>query len=211
MKKNKTRGNKEQKQMTSKEVQDKLEKGWILARVLFEIVGNPKEHVINTLKGVIEQIQKEEKIIVLNQDLGEPEEKNDIWSGFIETEMLVYGLDKFIWLAANFTPANIEIIKPEEFIITEKNMTDWLNDILNMMHIINTNYRQKHFENEDIKRNFALLIRNAILLATEREMTELQIGNAIGMQGEYLKPFIEVLIKEKKLFKNGDKYIKIKT
>lgn len=165
---------------------------------------------MNTLNGIIEQIQKEEHIIILNQEIGEPEEKNKIWSSFIETEMLVFGLEKFIWLATNFTPANIEIIKPEEFIVTEKNMTEWLNDVLNMMHMINTNYRMKHFESEDLKKNFALLIRNSILLATEKEISQEEIGKEIGLPGEFLLPFIEALTKEKRLIKKGEKYVRLK-
>jgi hypothetical protein len=200
---------KKEKTITKEELNDKLSKGWILAKVIFEIVGNPKSHVITTLNGIVNEIKSEEHIIIINQEIAEPEEKNNLWSSFADCEILVYGLDKFIWLAMNFTPANIEIIKPEEFMITEKNMTDWLNEILSMMHTVNNSYRIKHQEDMDIKRNFNILLRNAILLGVDKGLTQEEIGKAIGMPGDQLTIFLNAMLKEKSLRKVGDTYERV--
>jgi len=195
--------------MNEKELQKRIKEGSILAQVSFELVGNPKEHIETTMKGFMDNIKSDSQITVLNEELGEAEEvqgSKGLWSTFADTEMLVKGLDKFIWLCVNFMPASIEIIAPEELRIKEKEMTNWLNDWLAKLHEIAVSVRQTNVKDETVIKTMNALIQNAVILATEHYHSPADIAKKIGLDEKSLQPFLDALVKQGKLEKKGDSY-----
>jgi hypothetical protein len=193
------------------EIQEKVKAGYIRARIIFEIIGNPKEHIIKTLKGYMANIKTDERLIVLSEEYAEPESMDEgkLWSTFCETELLGKDLEVFTWLCINFTPASIEIIEPEEFLVTNKDLAIWLNELLLRLHEIGVGFKQQTSENELLKRNFNALIRNSILLTVTEPKTAEIIGKAIGVEPvELLMPFLDVMIKEGRIKKEGDAFVK---
>jgi len=195
--------------MEEKEIQKRIKQGAILAQVSFEVVGNPKDYVETTIKGFVNNIKNDSDIKFLSEEFGEPEEvpnSQGLWSNYADTEVLVNNLDKFVWLCVNFLPATIEIIAPEELRFSDKDLTNWLNDILAKLHEISITVRQTNVKNEVLVQNMNALIQNSIIITTEQYHKPAEIGKKVGIDEKQLQPFFEALIKQGKLEKKGDEY-----
>ena len=183
--------------------------GAILVHVSFELLGSPKEHIEKTIRGYVNNIKNDSQITVLNEEFGEPEEtEGKLWSTYADTEMLINNLDKFIWLCINFMPANIEILAPKELTFKEKDLTNWLNDLLAKLHEISHTVRQTSVKNDAIVMTMNALIQNVILLAAENYHTPVEISKNVGISEKELEPFFKSLVKNGKLEKKGDEYFK---
>ena len=195
--------------MDDKDIQKKIKEGAILAHVSFELLGSPKEHIEKTIRGYLNNIKNDSQIDVLSEEFGEPEEtKGKLWSTYADTEMLIGSLDKFIWLCINFMPANIEILAPKELTFKEKDLTNWLNDLLAKLHEISHTVRQTTVKNDAIVKTMNALIQNVVLLAAENYHTPADISKNVGISEKELEPFFKSLVKNGKLEKKADKYFK---
>ena len=195
--------------MDDKDIQKKIKEGAILVHVSFELLGSPKEHIEKTIRGYVNNIKNDSQITVLNEEFGEPEEtEGKLWSTYADTEMLINNLDKFIWLCINFMPANIEILAPKELTFKEKDLTNWLNDLLAKLHEISHTVRQTSVKNDAIVMTMNALIQNVILLAAENYHTPVEISKNVGISEKELEPFFKSLVKNGKLEKKADEYFK---
>ena len=195
--------------MNEKEIQKRIKQGAILAYVSFEVIGNPKEHVEKTIRGYVNNIKADSQITVLSEEFGEAEKtQGNLWGVYADTEMLINNLDKFIWLCINFMPASIEIIAPEELRFREKDLTNWLNDLLAKLHEISHTVRQAKIHKDAVTKGMNALIQNAILLAAEHYHAPDEISKKIGIQEKQLEPFFKSLVKKGKLEKKGNMYFK---
>lgn len=183
------------------------EEGYIHANFLFEIVGNPKEHVETALKMFLENIDADQQVICLRKDVEEviQLEGEDLFSVAAEVEYLVLGLEKFTWLAFNFMPASVEVIAPKEITFSDKDFGMWMNDLLAKLHEVNTMHTTVKSEHSALVKNLNAVIRNSIVLVLKgKEMTAEEIGPHLGMGEASVVKFLEAMEKEKKIVsKNG--------
>ena len=198
--------------MKSKEIKEYVEQGYLQINVLFEVVGNPKEHVENMIKKVIEGVKSNKDIKIIEEDYGEPDDAGDgLWGTFCETEMLVKNVHTLAWLAFNFSPASIEIKKPEELTLNDKQLTDFIGDLLAQLHQNNMNTIKAKSETKGVLKNFNALVRNAVLLSLkENDKTAKEIGQSIGIEEKGIIPVLNAMIKEKTVAPKEDKYTRIK-
>lgn len=198
--------------MDKAEIKKKISEGYIRINVLFEVIGNPKEHVENSIKNYVENVKLTPEVVVLDEDLGEAEDlDNGLWSTFAELDMLVKGLEKLTWLCFNYSPASIEIIEPSEFHFKEKQLMNWLNDLLAKLHEIGAMSKQVSSENRLIVQNMNRLIKNQMLFCIDQGLNSAKdISDKTGIGVKELKPFFEALIKEGKLQAVKEKYSRTK-
>ncbi|MBN2459645.1 hypothetical protein JXB28_05145 [Candidatus Woesearchaeota archaeon] len=195
--------------MNDDELNKRIKKGAVLAQVAFEIIGNPKEHVAKTLKDYLEKIKKTPELIVLDEEIGEPEAiEGGLWSTYADTEILFDKLDKLVWLSVNFMPASIEITAPEDFKLSDKDLTLWLNDLISRLHEIAISVRQTTTTDDLLVKSMNALIQNSVLLAAEAYHNPKEIAEKIGINEEQLKPFFEGLVKNGKLEKKKEEYFR---
>lgn len=194
--------------MNDAQIADKVKGGWIRAIVTFEVVGKPKEHVEKSLDRYVENLKGDDRIEVLEDDREEALEHEDgMWSTFSETELLVQNLETFTWLCINFSPASIEILEPNSLSYEDRDLTNWLNDLLAAIHDVSTNYRNQQAANEHLVVAMNQLIKNSVLLSIKAgEKTEAEIRKETGIQGEQLGTFLEELVKSNTIKKRGKKY-----
>lgn len=194
--------------MKDKEIKEFIEKGHILCKVIFEMAGNPKEHVESTFKKYISAIKEDTSYIFMNE-IYEPAEENDgIWSTLFEADVLVANFEKLNILCFNLTPASIEIIEPENFTFTQKELTYWYNDLLSKLHEVSAVLKNHVSENEMLKINLNRAIRNSIVLSLTESKTADEISIKVGIDKEHIQPFIDALVKEKSIIFEGNKYMK---
>ena len=197
--------------MKSKEIKEYVnEKGYLHLSVLFEIVGNPKDHVEKMLKAVIDGIKSNKDVILFNEEFGDPEDAGEgLWGVFCETEMLIKDINILSWLAFNFSPASIEIKAPKELVIKDKKMTDFMGDLLSQLHQSNMNTIRAKSETKELLLNFNALARNSVFLALGSDKkTPADVAKVIGMTAEGVSPVLEAMVKEKTLSKEGDKFFR---
>lgn len=194
--------------MKDKEIKEFIAKGHILCKVIFEMAGNPKEHVESTLKKYISAIKEDPNYIFMNEYLAPAEENEGIWSTFFESDVLVSNFEKLNILCFNLTPASIEIIEPENFTFTQKEMTYWYNDLLSKLHEVSITLKNFTSENEMLKVNLNRAIRNSIVLSLTEPKTAEEISSKVGIDKEHIQPFIDALVKEKSIILEGNKYMK---
>jgi hypothetical protein len=194
--------------MNDKELKEHIGKGAILCRVIFEMVGNPKEHVEKTLKDYIRTAKEDPDYIFTKEYMAPCEENEGVWSTFYESEILVTNFEKLNVLCFNLNPASVEILQPENFSITDKKLTEWYNDILSKLHEIGVVVKSLSGESDLLKVNLNRAIRNCVVLAISEPKTIEEVSERIGIDAEHLQPFVDAMIKEKSLIKDGEKYHK---
>ncbi len=197
------------KKLDKKEIKAHVDKGYIQAIVLFEMVGSPKEHIEQAMKLFMDNIRSDKDIITLKEDFEDTiETEGKMFSTAAEAEYLILGIEKLTWLAFNFMPASIDIKAPKELTFKEKDFTNWLNDLLAKLHEVNTVHTAMKSEHQAMVQNINALLRNNILLALHGEMTANEISKKVGIGSKQLLPFLEAMVKEGKLDHKGKKFKK---
>ena len=203
--------------MKSNEIKKLLEEGYLKIRVIFEIIGRPKEHIEQTIKAYIENIKtKETDIHVLSEDYEpaeelEGEDKEGLFGVMAEVEMLVPNIQKLTWLVINFSPASVEVLEPSELTLDQRTIGEWITDMLAKLHEIGMFQKSIASQNEGLIRNFNAMTRNAIILCLQDSEKDINyISKKIGMNNEHTEKFLNALVKEGKIKKEKNNYYLIK-
>ena len=174
----------------------------VKARIIFEMMGNPKEHVEDVLRGFIANIKQDSTLKFSDEFFAEPEEQEKIWSTFAEMTITFPNLEKLTWLCINFTPASIDILEPEDAQVGDKQLTAWYNDLLSRLHEVGIAAKNLSSENDLLKVNINHLIRNflvAVLKRNEKGLSAEQLGEELGIHDlQTLQPFLDTLVKDGK-------------
>ena len=193
------------------DVPEKLEQGYIQAKVVVEIVGKPKEHVEKTLKQYIEHIKKSEDLEVLKQDFAEAKkvegEDQELFAAFVELELLTKNIPVLIGFCFDYMPSSIDIIEPKEIKFKEAELSNIMNDLQGKLHKLDMGAKQLNNENEFLKKNAYFLATNLVSILLRGGATKLEeLSRLSGMSEKDMKEFLEKLIKQKFIEKEGDSY-----
>ncbi len=188
------------------DIKAKVAQGYLHVRVIFELIGSPKSHVADTLAQYLSQVESADGFLVVSRTLGEPEEHQRLWHTFAELDLLVLGLEKLTWLCFNFAPASIEILEPARVAFAEKDLTDWLNDLLARLHELSTHLQASTASNTMLQKNINSLLYNAVLLSLDTLSAPADIARALGLPPDKVAPFLDQLVKDGKALKNGEGY-----
>jgi hypothetical protein len=107
------------------------------AILILEMLGRPKEHLVETLNSFIDKINSEDKTVVENKKIHEPtlvKDQKDIYTTYAEVEVKVEDPFLLIILVFKYMPSHLEIISPEEFTLKNTDYNDLLNEITRRMH-----------------------------------------------------------------------------
>ena len=177
----------------------------IRCRTIVEILGKPKEHVEETLKGYVSGIKKDRDLVVLGEDYADATEQGNMWAKFVELDLVVKGLPKLIGFCFEYMPSSIEIIKPDEFKVLGSEMAGFLNDLQGRLHNVDMLTKQLKFQNDFLRRNMNAMMHNIVMITLKgRSLTTEQLAAVTGIDREELDKFIEKMIKENKIRKEDD-------
>ncbi len=198
--------------MDESKIYELMQKGYLRIRVVFEMLGKPKEHVQKTLKGYIENLKTDSVIYVLKEFYAEPKEQNDnLFSTFVEIEMLIPDMQKLTWLSLNFMPANIEILEPEEKKFTNREIGLWVNDVLSKLHEISLMSKSLVSKDKVMARTLGTLLKNMVLISLDKPKTKEEIFKSTGIREDEVKAVIDFLVKEGRIKEDEDKYSRVMT
>lgn len=129
------------------------EKQKVHALMILEIIGKPKEFLLETLENLVKQMDSEQGVVVKSKNIKEPkkvEEKtqiadasggkfkvegqNDFYVSFAELEIETENLFNLIFLMFKYMPAHVEIFSPELIALTNTGLNDILNELIRKLH-----------------------------------------------------------------------------
>lgn len=198
--------------MKKQEIKDYLDKGYIQVKILFEVIGNPKDHINKTVLLLKDKIEAEDGVVFINSEIGEAEDAGDgLFGAFIDAEVLVKNFYRLSYLAFNYMPANIDIMAPSKFDFKEKDMTNFFADMLALLHETNTRHIEANSKVKGMQVNFNALLQNSVYnMLSNKELDASSIGEPLGLKTEYITPYLEDMIKIGLLKKNNGKYSRAK-
>ncbi|MBI2043852.1 hypothetical protein HYT24_00620 [Candidatus Pacearchaeota archaeon] len=109
----------------------------INAVFILEVIGRPKEHLTETLKDLIKNMDGEKGVHVLSKKINDPvlmKDQKDFYTSFAEIEVNVEELIYLMILIFKYMPAHLEIISPENLQLTNTDINDLLNELTRRLH-----------------------------------------------------------------------------
>lgn len=189
------------------EEQAYIDQGYIHARVIIEMVGKPKEHVEQTLKEYVVQIEKAEKIRILAKQFAEIRETEGLFSTFVELTGYFKGISTLIGFCFDYMPSSVEVLAPEHMVFTNVVATQLLNDLQAKLHTMDMMLKKLNNENDFLRKNIDLLLKNYItILLHNRRLSLEQLSTLIGIPQEGLVDYLNTLVKQEKIKKEGNDY-----
>ncbi|MBN2367786.1 hypothetical protein JXC34_02115 [Candidatus Woesearchaeota archaeon] len=193
--------------MNEREIREKIADGHIHVRVIVEIVGKPKEYVEETLKGHLKNIKADKSIIFVKEEIEPAEKSDDYFSSFAELEILLKNPNELLSFCFDYMPSSVEIIEPERLYLNNQDFSQFLNDMQARLHAVNTTAITVREKSKLHIKNTAVLMRNFIVvMLSSRPMTLEELLPFMGVRKEDIIKVLDVLIKEGKVKKEGDKY-----
>ena len=115
---------------------------------IFEMMGRPEEHLAKAMQDLIETISKEKGVTIASKKINEPKkvEQKDkdgkiiehkdgpLFTTFAEVELELNHVRDLIAISFKYMPANIEIINPTSFSLTNSDLSILINEVLARMH-----------------------------------------------------------------------------
>ncbi|MDO8459745.1 MAG: hypothetical protein Q7S74_01415 [Nanoarchaeota archaeon] len=105
--------------------------------LVIEILGRPPEHVKEAINTIVVKLGSEKGVKILNKKYHDPipvEGTKDLFTTFVEIEAELDSLDNYYGIIFAYMPAHIEIIKPENFSLSNGNLTETGNRLLQRLH-----------------------------------------------------------------------------
>lgn len=104
-------------------------------------------------------------------------------------------------------PSSIEVVKPEHLVMTNPELSNFLNDLQARLHNVDMIVKQLKAENDFLKHNMNAILHNAILICLKVSRLSLeQLSQVTGVDKKELEIFVEKLVKENKIKKENDVY-----
>lgn len=127
--------------MTKDLLSEKLEKGWIHAKMFFEVMAVNEDVVKKHLKEHIEKIRKMENLKIVSEKFSEieevedpPEKFKEAYSQIADIEIVVSSLENLIYTVIFFGPSSIEILEPKEMKVGFDSAQAMANAVAELMH-----------------------------------------------------------------------------
>jgi uncharacterized protein (UPF0335 family) len=127
--------------MSSEILREKLDKGWLHAKMFFEVMAASESLVKEALKNHIERIKRMENVKVIAEKFGEiekvenpPRKLKEAYSQIVDVEVLVSSLENLLYTVMFFGPSSIEIVGPKEFRVKLDSAQSMVNAVAEMMH-----------------------------------------------------------------------------
>jgi len=109
----------------------------IRAMLILEIVGRPKEHIIESLEKIIKEMDNEKDINIISKKINEPvlmKDRKDFYTSFAEVEVQAEKILNFMILIFRYMPAHVEILYPEIIALQNNDWNDILSELVRRLH-----------------------------------------------------------------------------
>jgi hypothetical protein len=170
----------------------------IACRAVIEVLGKPKEHVEKAIRSYVEKIKKDERYKILREEFAEiKKQESELWATFTELELEIRDVKDLISFCFDYMPSIIEILEPPKIEISDKDLSDFFNDLQARLHQVDMIAKQVKLENDSLKKNMRRLVRNyLIVLLGKGRLTLEQLSRLTGVQQDKLGDYLDQMIDE---------------
>jgi hypothetical protein len=183
--------------------------GKVRARVIIEMLGSPKDHLEKTIHDYVAALHKEKTLTVISEDFAEAEERNKLFSTFVELELEFNNVVNLIDFCFESMPSSVEITSPETLVFDAPRLTSLLNDLQARLHQVDMSMKTLSAQTSVVDRNAMNVLHNFIKYVVKTgEKTADEIAAATGLPVDHIGTFLENMVADGKLKSNGGKYSK---
>lgn len=127
--------------MDESTLREKLEKGWIHAKMFFEVLAVNEETTKESLRKHIDTMKKMENFKIVSEKLGDivkvekpPKKFKEAYSQIAEVDVVVSNLENLLYSVIFFGPSSIEIVEPKEYTLDQTGAQAMMNAVAEIMH-----------------------------------------------------------------------------
>jgi hypothetical protein len=105
--------------------------------IILEMIGKPKEYILEKLEELIKQMDEEKGVSVISKKINEPivmENNKEFYTTFAEIELEVEDILYLSIIMFKYMPAHIEVLEPELIALTNNGWTDILSELTRRLH-----------------------------------------------------------------------------
>lgn len=196
-------------ELKEREKKELIDEGWFLVRAIFEMIGKPKEYLVEQMNEYINKIKQRSGVKISSYEIENPEEDEEkgFFSVYCESEILLKDLQSFSSFCLETLPSHIEILEPAKIQIDSLTLSTFFNELIIKLHGWDKTVRTVNEQNKVLYNNHSILVKNMIILALRFvKRTKEQLEKDIGLP---LKAFwlqLNELI-EKGIVKEEDGYL----
>ncbi len=111
----------------------------VKTRFIFEMLGRPPEHIVETMNLFIDKLNEQKGVEVIERIVHEPkpledENAKDLFTNYAEVEVVCDNLHLVYEIVLNMLPANIEILEPENIKLSNFDLTSMLSQLAIRLH-----------------------------------------------------------------------------
>lgn len=177
------------------------------ARVIIEMLGGPKEHVVKTLKDYIGKLKEEKTLQVVKEDYADPEPRDGLFSMFVELEMWFKDADHLLAFCFDAMPSSVEILAPEHITMHSKEFEGLVNDLQAKLHTVDLALKEARATIQVLDSNAMNVLNNFVVYTLKQgPKTAEELSVVTGLQVEKVIAFMDRLIESKRVTKNGKQY-----
>ena len=194
--------------MSDEIIESKLGKGFIRARILFVMIGKPKEHIEATMKNYIGEIEITDETVMISKTFAPVNDLEDgMFSTFCEIDILVKDLETLIGFCYTYMPASIEITEPEHINYRNTDFNTMFNDLLLRLHEVSIELKKSLAKIQFAEDNTGKLVFNLIVLSLKPKAKTLdEIYEDTKINKDDIAKFLEQMIQMGAVLKKGDLY-----
>jgi len=179
----------------------------IKAVAIIEILGAPKEYVVETMNTYLDKLKKEKDLIITNDTISEVEQKEKLFTLFAEVEFLAKTPSRIVDFCFDYMPSSLELMEPEAIRFEANKFSNFLNDLQARLHQLDMIVKNLRAENKRLSENSTLILRNNILISLKEKETDLSaISKSIGIDEDHTKKFLDALVKQGIILLKNGKY-----
>ncbi|MBW2997500.1 hypothetical protein KY349_04135 [Candidatus Woesearchaeota archaeon] len=160
---------------------ERVDKGEILARIVIEVLGAPKEYVEEAVQLVVDRINKTKDIEVVSESTFEAEEKGKLFSTFSEVEIWFKNIDTLTKFLFDFTPSSVEIMQPTKVPLNASVLSGFCNDFLLKMHDLGLKLKDASANAQFLQKNTDTLVRNFLNFTLQEPRSASEIAKIAGI------------------------------
>ena len=185
---------------------ERVDKGMILARVVIEVLGAPKEYVEKAVQIVVDKVHSIKDAEVVSESTFEAEEKGKLFSTFSEIEMWFKNMDQILKFLFEFTPSSIEIMQPTTVNLKANMLSGICNDFLLKMHDLGMKLKDTAAKVKLLQGNADALVRNLLKLTLSEPRKLEDVAKLTGIPEENAAAILDNFQKAGVVEKKGDEY-----
>jgi hypothetical protein len=109
----------------------------ITSMFVLEVIGRPEEFLIETLNDLVKKIGEEKGVVVKGVKINPPilmKDQKEFFTSFAEIELETENILYLAILMFKYMPAYIEIISPQNMLLSNNDLNDILNELTRRMH-----------------------------------------------------------------------------